>query len=180
MSRTKFAPVDETAPQTVPESDDGFLYVMDGSATPTSGDRIHELMHAGGRLKSYTFEYGKPLHLPFALAVRFLKNEGFYRTDAAGEEIPFERAPKRPEELAAGEKLTISDDQVIARYSELTNEALTLRAAMLPASEEVVAKGPREAVIKFIVEHNIKTREQNTVHERVVDEFTPPPLPDDL
>lgn len=166
-------------PAPVADPDAGFLYVMDKSATPSSGARTHEQYLANGVLKSFTFEYGKPLRLPFAMAVRFLKSDGFYRSDENGDELPFDRAPKRPEELGAGERLVISENEVIARYSELTDQALKLRCAALPGSEDVVANGPRERVIKFIVDHNIKVRELNTVNERGADEFTPEPFLDD-
>lgn len=154
------------------------LYVLDTTATHVSGDRVHELVHADGRARPYTFEPLTPKKLPFEIAVRFLKHEGFLHTDEHGEEQPFRVAQKRPEDLEAGEQIKIGPAECIANYDELTDRALMLRAAMLPGSEVVVREGPRARVVKFIVDHNEKLAAAAAKSELGSDEFTPPPFDD--
>jgi hypothetical protein len=172
----------QQAPAPGPDPDKGFMYVMDQSATPNSGNRVHHLRIKGGVLKAFEFAAGVPLRMEFAFAMQFLKNEGFLQTDSNGEVVEFKRAPKRPEDLEAGEKLTLSETQTIAELDELVNSALIKRAAIIPGSEAVIRTGPREAIIEFMVTHYRTTKALNSQKDDALDanleEFDPGEIDD--
>lgn len=177
------APVDPIAAADGPQS---HLYVVDRSATAITGPRVHELLDPNGVARPYKFEPYTPNRLPLAIALKFLKSEGFVLTDADGNEQEFRRTPKRPEELAAGEQLAIKPDETIARYDELSTKALFFRCAVLPGGEVVAQSNNRGAMIRFIIDHFEAIKRKNSERERRygadagLDEFTPPAEADDF
>lgn len=170
----------QTNPGAAAEGPQSELYVVDRSATARSGPRTHELLDASGYARPYTFEPFKPVLLPLAVALKFLASEGFVLTDAHGTEQPFRKAPKRPEDLVAGEKLELKPDETVARYDELSTKALFFRCAVLPGGEVVAQSNDRNAMIRFIVDHYETLRRKNSQREARIgadeglDEFTPP------
>jgi len=142
------------------------LFVLDTTAVQGQPPRTHDMWVAGPRgtgkiLKSFTFEPGKPLKLPFPVAVRFLAIDAFKHTDEQGNLLPYSRQPKQPEELGAGEKFEIADNQTIARYSELSTMALIQRTVELPGGEAAVEGKDRGRMIDFIIEQKKKKRDAN-------------------
>jgi hypothetical protein len=126
------------------------LHVVDTTAQPGQPPRVHE-MPVAGIATPFSFEHGKPLPMPHAVALRFLRHETFVLTDADGKPLPFQRRPKQPEELQAGEQLKLADDEVVARYEELSTIALQTRVLELPGSEHFAAERPdRKAMIAFL------------------------------
>ena len=109
------------------------LFVIDTTAKPGNKPRDHQQI-VDGVIKTYSFWAGKPLELPLAVAIKFLKHEEFKLTNAQGDLLPYHRRPKQPDELEAGEHFKIADDETIAKYGELTNRALFQRALELPAA----------------------------------------------
>lgn len=134
------------------------LFVLDTTATDKSGPRKHEMI-VEGRVRQYIFQPHQPLELPFPVAIKFLKIEAFLRTDEKGEVMPYQRQPKQPHELGAGQKFVLQDHQTIADYKELSNMALYQRALELPGGENVEQK--REAMIDFIVRTTVQMRKAN-------------------
>lgn len=131
------------------------------------GPRVHQLpVVIGGQrtVKTFTFEPGKPLKMPIAHAIKFLKNKEFVRTDEDGNELPYNRQPKQPEELGAGERFKLDDNQTIAHYGELTNTALWQRALELPGGEAIDRQN-RQALMSFLVASKVKKREENLEKE---------------
>lgn len=126
--------------------------------------RTHEQI-IDGRIKAFTFEAGKPLGMPQAIAIKFLRDAAFVRTDEKGEAVAYERAPRQPEELGAGEKLTLKDSETIARYDELSTRALLQRVVVLPGGEKFAsgaAKPATEEMVAFIVAAKAAHRKANT------------------
>ena len=139
---------------------DDALYVVDTTALPGQPPRVHE-MYDGKLLKPFKFEAGAPTKLPFAVAIRFLAIDAFKRTDADGNLMPYSRQPKQPDELGAGEKFEIADNQTIARYIELSTMALMQRTLELPGGEAIVETKDRGRMIDFIIGHKKEKRVAN-------------------
>jgi hypothetical protein len=142
--------------------------VIDTTATPEFPKRTHE-MTVDGIVKPFVFEHGKALPMPEAIAIKFLKHAAFWRVDEEGNRIEYQRRPKQPDELEAGEKLILTDEQTVANLDELSNVALQKRVMEMPGGERF-ASGvtSRAAVIKFMVDAKRATREATTSKEREV------------
>ena len=135
------------------------LYVLDTTAKPGRGTREHQMI-VDGHIKTFKFEPGIPSELPFPVAIKFLKIAEFIRSDAEGNPQPYQRQPKQPHEMGAGEKFELKDDQTVASYHELSNMALLQRALELPRGE-LVARD-RKSLIDFIVTTAVERRKANT------------------
>ncbi len=142
------------APKVIPAT----LFVLDTTAKPGRGAREHQMM-VDGFIKTFVFEPGKALELPFPTAIKFLKIPEFIRTDAEGTPQPYQRQPKQPHEMGAGEKFELGDHQTVADYSELSNMALVQRALELPRGELVPRD--RKSLIDFIVKTQVERRKAN-------------------
>lgn len=160
------------------------------------GPRTHDMIVVDGRhkiVKSYVFEPGKPLELPIEIAIKFLKTEGFIRTDAEGNPQPYHRQPKQPDELGAGERFMLDPHQTVADYGELTTMSLLQRVLELPGGEAIGDKRDREAMIDFLMKSraakakaNMEQRPSRTAPAAAPaapvdedDEFIPAAQPDD-
>jgi hypothetical protein len=152
------------------------LFVLDTTAVAGHPPRSHEMIE-NGVIKTYTFKPGEALELPLATAIKFLKHEAFKRTDKDGNLEPYARRPKQPDEMGAGERFVIGDDQTIASYGELTNMALLQRTLELPGGEAIRDKGDRQSMIDFLRESGIKDREAKRSKQPDIgkDEFLPTP-----
>lgn len=151
------------------------LNVID--TTAVDGPRTHEQI-VEGRKRLFTFEPGKPLPLEFPIAMKFLRHEAWKAIDDDGKEIAMLRRPKQPEELGAGEKFKLGDDETIARYDELSTHALLQRAVVLPDGEQFAkaeTKPERLALIEFIKKVAVAQKRANLSREKDVgdDGFTP-------
>lgn len=97
-----------------------FLDVIDTSASSEYPIRKHDMM-VDGEIHTVEFHYGKATTLPYALGARFLQ-DGFKVSDHDGNPVT---AP------AAGNDVInnlLGEDEVVANYSELSIEALQVRA----------------------------------------------------
>lgn len=158
-------------------------HVIDTTATPKdervygSGPRTHEQIVDGVHMP-FTFEYGKPLAMPEKIARKFLKHEAWKLTDEHGTVLPFQRPPKQPHEAQAGEQFKLADNECVARYDELSNEALKARVLEMPGGEKFADAAPsRKAVIEFIVQTKLALAKANIskVPDVKKDEFIPEP-----
>lgn len=156
-------------------------YVIDTTALPGGQNRTHELIV--GKVKTgFVFEPGKPKALPIEIAVKFLKVESFKRTDEHGNLVPYNRQPKQPDELGAGERFKLGEGETIARFEELTNVSLLQRCLELPGGEamsggEMEPRERRTKMIAFIVATMEERRKANLAKEADMDRdsFLPPP-----
>jgi hypothetical protein len=156
------------------------LHVLDTTATHDGPPREHAMTLEGGITRNYRFTAGKPTELPWEIALKFLKHDAFRLTDADGNLIPWRGTPRQPEDLAAGERFHLADDEVVARYDELTTQALQMRCAQMPSGESIARARDRDAMIAFIVERTMKRRLENSMQENTdPDSFMPPPESDD-
>lgn len=103
-----------------------FLYVKDTLAT--RGPRSHELVDSAGKKRIFTFvDSETPVEVPTDMAIELIKIDGF----AVSKTIDGE--PLRP----AGREtsgLALAPDETVAKYSELTREALLHRCNALGAN----------------------------------------------
>jgi hypothetical protein len=150
------------------------LFVLDSTAIPGKGTREH-VMIVDGLEKPFRFEPGIPLQLPVAVAIKFLKHDEFKLCNPKGDLIPYQRRPKQPNELEAGETFKIADDETIAKYGELTNRALFQRALELPGGEAIRDIEDRQGMIDFITRIEKDRREANKAKQPDIgkDDFVP-------
>ncbi len=156
----------EAFPGDVPE---GAWLIVDKGAKPDTydhstgatikGERRHDITYDGA-IRAVIFKNGQALPLPEELAVKLLKADNFARVNEKGEELDWKNPPKQPDELGAGEKLALADHETIADLSELTLEALKIRAMREKGGEKLKNSG-KEAVILFLVSIAKLKREQN-------------------
>lgn len=119
------------------------LLVTDLSAAPDCPKRTHEVF-VDGELHKVDFEQGKDTELPYRVAVKFMQ-EGFIVKDADGNAF---RLPAKTDETV---RVQIGMDEVIAKYTELTTEALKIRAATRVGGENFLdEKADREQIITFL------------------------------
>lgn len=155
------------------------MLVLDTSATPSENSPTGERMHAqiiNGITKIFRFKPGVGTPLDPAVAAKFLRHDAFRLVDADGNELPYERVPKQPNDLQAGEKLVLADNETVARYDELTNAALLQRVLPLPGGEKFSAEAPdRKAVIDFIIaaQQKLAAAKRSRVSDVGADEFVP-------
>lgn len=132
--------------------------------------REHEQI-LDGQIKAFKFEAGKGLELPEAIAVKFLKHDGFKLVDEDDNVIEYQRAPKQPDELQAGEKLILAGDEIVARLDELTNAALLKRAMAMPGGERFANEPNRAAIIAFMIQTKAKIAKANISKDKDVGEL---------
>jgi hypothetical protein len=144
------------------------FYVLDTTALPGTGVRRHEMpviINNHLIVKTFEFRPGEPTKLPMAIAIKFLKIKEFLLTDEHGNPLPYQRQPKQPDELGAGEKFTLEDHLTVADYNELTNVALMQRVLELPGGEALRDTPNRRALIDFIIKAKVTKREANRERE---------------
>ena len=168
-------------------------FVLDTTAKPTTGQeqidrsagfgpRAHQMIIVDGRqsfVKTFTFLPGKPLELPIEVAIKFLKNPGFMRTDEDGNPLPYHRQPKQPDELGPGEQFKLEDHQTVADYGELTTASLLQRVLELPGGEALRDKRDREDMIAFIKKSKDAKRRANLEQKKGAKPVTPVEAADD-
>lgn len=150
------------------------LFVLDTTATPDVRERSHDMM-VDGIVTPFKFEYGKPRELPYAIAVKFLRHSAFLLTDAKGSRLAYQRRPKQPDELGAGEQFKLGEDEVVARYDELSSHALQQRVLEMPDGDRFAENPKRDEMIAFIVAARKAKEAANKAKEPDIgeDDFVP-------
>lgn len=145
----------QAAEQAAAADDADFLYVEDPTALANNPDREHELAEFDPkinqtRILTFKFTAGEKKKLPMHQALKFLK-AGFIVTDADGNS--YDPTPIKP---SNGTEIALAADQCIARYSELTQEALLFRVKQ-EFGGEVFNKAARKAeLVDFLVSRDAK------------------------
>lgn len=122
---------------------DKILQVYDSSATAENPKRIHDLM-IEGLITPIAFEYGKPTELPYEIGIKFMK-DGF-RVCEQGAAVALKPPPVTDETI----RYRIAADEVIAKLSELSDEALRLRVAIKPGGEKLLSSD-RGELLDFLL-----------------------------
>jgi hypothetical protein len=148
------------------------LIVEDPSCTATAKERTHEL-EISGQIVPFTFKYGEKMELPSAQAMKFLK-AGFIVKDAKGQKI--DPTPPQP----ASGKLVLADDQTIATFAELAQEALWKRCVQEVGGEKFSRSDSKRDMIAFLVKRKAEVEQaRKGKAENGAEEFTPPAEPDE-
>lgn len=125
-STAKTASKPETSARIANLSSQDFLYVRDTLAT--RGMRAHELVDSAGKKKVFTFlDSTTPVEVPTDMAIELIKIEGFAVSKTPDGE------PLRP----AGREtngLALASDEIVAKFHELTHDALLHRCNSLDAN----------------------------------------------
>lgn len=151
-------------------NDGRIVLVVDTTATDPNRPRIHEYIE-GGQVKRLSFKPNEAKELPRLLAATFLKHEGFIRVNAEGDQIEWDGAvPKQPSEMGAGEKFVLKANETIARFSELTAQAIANRAALIPGGPEFIQRPglSKQEVIDFVQRYHEEEARKNTKAEEDV------------
>lgn len=118
------------------------LYVYD--LTAESGARTHDLVDRNGVVTPYNFPDSRtPRAVPWSAGFRLVGVDGFKVYDAEGNLLESNKE--------RDEKVTLKSTETIARYDELTFNALADRAKALKAPKELTSK---EEIIKWLVAFN--------------------------
>lgn len=122
------------------------VIVVDSSCTAESRIRKHDVL-INGDIISVEFKYGEKKVLDFEVGMKFNK-DGFKVLDPDTEQPIL--APAVTDETI---RVRIGDDEVIAKYEELTETSLKMRAAVLPNGEDLIRddKTDREDLILFLL-----------------------------
>jgi len=127
------------------ESQEKLLKVIDSSLTLNNPKRIHQII-TNGELQDVVFVYGEDKFLPESVAMKFSK-EGFRIVH-----IEDDAEIYIPREIPVGAPVQLRPDEVIARYTELTFDALRTRAVILPGGEKFIQDGVQsQDIIDFLI-----------------------------
>lgn len=151
------------------------LYVVeDSSCTAVSTPREHTVI-VNDQPVPVTFVYGQRTELEYDVAMKFASVEGFTVSDLEGREVTV------PKVVANTIKqLQVAPDEVIAKYTELSLEALQVRAAASPDGEKFVGVDQPEILIDFLMNGLTVDDEENLIDDDLdegdgTDELPPPP-----
>lgn len=119
--------------------------------------RVHEHLFDDG-VRSYEFYFGKRLEMTEAEARKFVMHESFHVFNTDGDRVlptitVFRGFGDTTEKLA--------DNECVARFDELTIEALHERAAPLPGGEHINRKTGKAGIIAFLISSRKKKLNQN-------------------
>lgn len=136
---------------TVPERPKGAWSVKDLNANTMGPDgsyipRVHEILLASGAIKRVKLVADMPAYMPEAEARQFLKDAAFEVENAAGVKVPAITAEQQ--ERVAPSRL--SPKAVIAKWDELTDDALLTRAGIRPGFERLPLNPDRTLLIDFL------------------------------
>lgn len=115
--------------------------------------RTHEVPLGDGSFRSFTFpDESTGLPIPIAAAIKLARIPGFEVKNRDGIVITGQQIE---EEDATGDFVTLSADQTIAKFSELTQDALLLRAIDCGEPGRVFKKNSsRDSLIEFLISRN--------------------------
>lgn len=102
------------------------------------------------QIKNYSLSAEKATPMPLDHAMQFLKDSAFVVTDEKGNVMkPMENIAEKATHIA------LPEGCVIAKYEELTRDALVLRAKVLPNSGSIhPIKSKTSDVIAFLIAHD--------------------------
>ena len=115
------------------------------------GSRTHELILSNGNIEKITFP-NETAAVPVSteVALKLSRIDGFEVKDTKGLIVIPQQVE---EETSLGEVISLASDQVIANLSELTKEALILRANEVGGTFK--GNTPKETLIQFLVDYNV-------------------------
>lgn len=141
-----------------PTPEDSVMYQV-RDLLATNGARVHELVDRRGLKQRYTFKDDQQyVQIPMSQASRLIGNDGFEVLNNRGLQL---RVVKGVTGQAKG--VTLSHDEVVAKYDELTTDALVARATVLGFLPEDGQEVTRDVLIDFLIERSILEAEGTEV-----------------
>jgi hypothetical protein len=116
--------------------------------------RMHDMGLDDGPIALYGPDRPKPL--PVHVAMRFLIDPAFIVRNEKGERVnPVSVAVKRPSDGA----VLLQPGQVVARFDEMSDDALRARCAVLPGADpSFVTWASREQMLSALAQHDLEQR----------------------
>ena len=142
-------------------NDQKTLFVKDSNAKPGTV-REHEIIThmdyvtdeiTGGQVprildsRIYKLSRSEPVEMSESHAMQFLKDDAFIVTDADGKRL--KTVSKKDVDVG---NIVLEADEVVAKYDELTREALYARCKIIPGAEEIKAGSRKDAMVSFLIE----------------------------
>ena len=103
-------------------------------------------------IKSYELWCDKACEMPMEHAMRFLIDGAFKVISPSGKRI----MPVPKLDLSKP-VTTLADDEIIVKYSELSDDALHRRVKILPGSEDI-KEGERDKLVAFMISYRLKLK----------------------
>lgn len=122
------------------------LYVEDLTAKPGFPPRKHDFLGDDGGVISYEFKPSEKKEMATHEAAKFLKHDHFLVTDKDGFQI--KPIPKDRGEKEA--RPTLGGDEIVARYDELTIDALITRVNAMPGGGQAGKAWGKKKLIEFL------------------------------
>lgn len=138
------------------------VYVLDTSATGESPVRSHDVFY-NGKIERVEFKFGQPTPMPFDLGCKFML-PGFIVKDGDGLDM------SAPPVTVDAVKFQIGDDEIVAKYEELTQEALMLRALGRVGGEQFADNhtATRAELITFLKTKSEEVQDEDSVDFGVI------------
>ena len=134
------------------------LEVTDTNCTPAYPTRIHDILYEG-RVKQVKFELGEAQTLPLDIALKFLKDESFLVVDPeTGKK--YDPTPKQPDEVGPT-AFQLGADEIVAKYDELSQEALFLRVKQMPGTESIRKNAAKDKLIAILAAGRLDEQSDN-------------------
>lgn len=118
--------------------------VIDRNAT--SGSRTHHPLGLGQ--EAVVFNPGKKTQMPQEIAAKFLCDPAFHVFDPDGNRVTALRQVTAEE---AKQGIVLAEDEVIAKFDELSQESLLRRAHLLPGGEAFKKNARRDDLVEFLL-----------------------------
>lgn len=113
----------------------------------THGPRVHELVDARGMIQKLVFPSSDVfIDVPMPLAAKLIGNDGFQVLNERDHEMRVQKI----EMEGANTGVFLSYDEIVAKYEELTHEALLTRATK--AGGKFTGKNKKEEIISYLIE----------------------------
>lgn len=146
-----------------PKAKPGVLYVRDSNAKPNKvrQHRIITAMHTADDGETvvvddyqlYNLSSSIKCEMPEAHALQFLKDESFIVTDSNGVRIK----PVIKKDTDVG-KIVLADDELIAKYDELTQESLYKRCKIIPGTDHIKKNTKKADLVECLMSHEVKRK----------------------
>lgn len=141
------------------------LYVWDTTAAP-GALRTHEVIAAKNQrtgavlTKSYPLSNDKACPMPAAHALQFLRDEAFVVSISDDiDRRDIDRVKPVKQRVEQVNVLSLSENETIADWSELSDDALLRRAMVCPVDEKPETSASREDLIAFLTSASRKKQQ---------------------
>ena len=145
------------APNPPATVDGNTLKVMDLTATADCPVRDHEMV-VDDRVQKFAFSMGEAKVMPYTTALKFSQNPGFEVSHM--DDRPFVAPPSDVDERDEIPKISLEDDEVIARMDELVKPALLVRAQII--DDTIKDSTGKDELVAFLKADRLAKKKANS------------------